>query len=429
MNRALFLVLLLAAGLRAQETESFNVHGQSTVVIQGHGAFPSPYAGENSFQDRKEVRTSFTGTLFLGWRPWRGGELYLDAEAAGGQGVSKVLGLAGAPNGETYRVGATEMKVAVARAYLRQTWELGGTIQRVESDQNQLAGPQATRRVSIWAGRFAVLDLFDQNAYAHDPRTQFLNWTLMGSGAWDYPADTRGYTWGLALEGVWEAWALRLGSFLEPKEANMLDFDHQASRAHGDVLELSHDHALGGLGGRLHGLVYANHARMGHYREALTAAPGAPDVVATRAPGRTKSGWALTLEQALGPDLGAFARASRNDGRTETWAFTEVDASQSAGLQLAGRAWGRPLDKVGLAYVQNALSPDHADYLRAGGRGFLLGDGRLNEGAERIVEATYALQLGPAFSLTFDAQRVWNPGYNRDRGPVALFALRLHAGF
>ena len=422
-----FLPLALAGlslALPAQEAETFSVHGQSTVVVQGHGAFESPYAGANSFQSRKETRTSFTGTLFLGWRAWSGGELYADAEAAGGQGVSHVLGLAGAPNGETYRVGDPELKVALARLYLRQTWDLGGTAQKVEPDANQLGGSQSSRRLSLWAGRFAVLDLFDPNAYAHDPRTQFLNWALMGAAAYDYPADTRGYTWGLAAELVLDEWTLRAGSFLEPREANMIAFDHQVSRAHGEVAEVQHDHGSG----KIHLLLFSNRARMGSYRDAL--AQGAPpDITATRSPGRTKSGWALDLEQALSEDLGAFARLSRNDGRMETWAFTEVDRALSAGLQLAGTSWGRKADRLGLALAVQSLSPDHADYLRAGGNGFLLGDGRLNEGSERILEAYYSAAFGPHLALSLDAQRVWNPGYNRDRGPVDLFAARVHLAF
>ncbi len=429
MRAALLALTGLTLPLCAQEAESFSLHGQSTVVIQGHGAFDSPYAGDNSFQSRKETRTSFTGTLFFGTRLWSGGELYLDAEAAGGQGVSKVLGLAGAPNGETYRVGSTEVKASLARVYLRQTWDLGGSSQKVESDQNQIAGTQSSRRFSLWAGRFAVLDLFDQNAYAHDPRTQFLNWTLMGSGAWDYPADTRGYTWGLAGEWVLDEWALRFGGFLEPKEANMLDFDHQVSRAHGEVVEVEHDHELFGQGGKVRALVYSNHARMGRYREAMERNPADPDVFSTRSPGRTKNGWSVNAEQSITSDLGAFFRYSWNGGITETWAFTEVDRSLQMGLQYSGTAWGRKDDKVGLGYVANGLSKDHADYLRAGGSGFLLGDGRLNEGSERILEAYYACSLGQHLTVSLDAQRIQNLGYNRDRGPVHLFAMRVHLAF
>ncbi len=440
MKRCFFALACLCAPLASQETplpiqknaatqseETWNLHGQATVVVQGHGAFDSPYSGRNSFQSRKETRTSFTSTLFMGWRPWKGGELYVNSELSAGTGVSQVLGLAGAPNGEIYRVDSPKLKLSLARFFLRQSWDFGGSSSKVVSDQNQLAGASSSHRVVLTAGRFSTLDVFDANAYAHDPRTQFLNWALMGSAAWDYPADTRGYTWGFALECYWDQWAARFGSFMEPKEANQLEFDHQVSRAHGEVLELEHDHQIGGQVGKVRILAFANHARMGNYRQALAFSP--PEIVATRAPGRTKYGWAINTEQALMADLGTFARFSWNDGATETWAFTEIDRSLSMGLQLTGTAWGRKADQVSIAFVANNLSQSHADYLRAGGSGFLLGDGRLAESSERILEAYYSVQAGTHLTLSLDAQRVWSPAYNRDRGPLNVFAMRLHASF
>ena len=364
-----------------------------------------------------------------GWRLWPGAELYLDGEGAAGKGVSSVLGLAGAPNGETYRVGNPEFRASMARAWVRQTFELGGDKQKVEADAHQLGGSRDSRRVVLHAGKFSVMDVFDANAYAHDPRSQFLNWTLMGQGAWDYPADTRGYTWGFAAEFYWDAWAFRYGRFAEPVEANQLEMDHGFARAHGDVVELEHDHAIGGRPGAVRLMAYRNTTRMGDYRLSLAAVPTAPDITATRAYGRIKQGWGLNLEQALTDDLGAFARWSWDDGHTESWAFTEVDRSASMGLSLRGSGWHRPQDRIGLAFVQNGLSADHRDYLAAGGLGFLLGDGRLNYQPERICEAYYALALGRFFTASLDAQRIWNPGYNQDRGPVNLWALRLHAQF
>ena len=427
---ALFLPLLaLGFAARAQEAETWSLHGQATTVTQGHGAFPSPYAGANSLESRKEIRTSFTTTLFLGRRLWAGGELYVDPEAAAGQGISQVEGLAGAPNGETYRVGSPDLKASLARIFLRQTWGLGGGTETVAPDANQLGGTRRTRRLVLTLGRFSAGDVFDQNAYSHDPRSQFLNWALMDTATWDYPADTRGYTWGAALEAYWDAWALRAGSFLEPKEANGLLFDHHVARAHGDVVEVEHAHAWAGLAGRIRLMGYANHARMGDYRESLALSPAAPDVTATRREGRLKYGWGLSAEQALTADLGAFLRAGWNDGRTETWAYTEVDRTVAAGLSLAGPSWGRPADRLGLAALVNALSPDHRAYLAAGGYGFIVGDGRLNPGQERIVEAYYALAAAPGLTVSLDAQRVENPAYNRDRGPVSIFALRVHGQF
>lgn len=422
-------LLSLSPAARAQDAESWSLHGQATTVTQGHGAFPSPYAGPDSLESRKEIRTSFTTTLFLGRRLWEGGELYVDPEAAAGQGDSHVLGLAGAPNGEIYRVDSSALKVSLARVFLRQTWNLGGGAEAVAPDQNQLGGTRRTRRVVLTLGRFSAGDVFDQNAYAHDPRSQFLNWALMDTATWDYPADTHGYTWGAAVEVYWEAWALRAGSFLEPKEANGLLFDHHVARAHGDVVEVEHAHELGGLAGRIRLMGYANHARMGDYRESLEASPSAPDITLTRREGRLKYGWGLSAEQALTADLGTFLRAGWNDGRTETWAFTEVDRTGAAGISLAGTAWERPGDRLGVAALVNALSPEHRAYLAAGGLGFILGDGRLDAGQERILEAYYALAAAPGLTVSLDAQRVENPAYNRDRGPVSIFALRVHGQF
>lgn len=425
----LLLLFCLISGLAAQEAPTWQLHGQGTTVTQLHGTFRSPYQGANSLLDQRETATSFTTTLMAGLRLWQGGEFYLDGEGAAGKGVSSVLGMAGAPNGETYRVGDPAFHASVVRAFLRQTWDLGGDTQKVEDDAHQLGGTRASRRIVVHLGKLSVMDLFDNNSYAHDPRTQFLNWALMGHGAWDYPADTRGYTWGLATEVYWDAWAARYGRFAEPLEANQMEMDHGFARAHGDALEVEHDHALGALPGAIRVMVYRNTARMGDYREALALSPVNPDITATRAYGRTKHGWGVNAEQALTQDLGAFARWSWDDGKTETWAFTEVDRSCTAGLSLKGTAWGRTQDRLGLAYVQNGLSRDHIEYLAAGGLGFLIGDGRLNEAPERILEVTYALASGRFFFVSLDAQRGWNPAYNADRGPVSLFALRCHGQF
>lgn len=435
LYRNLSLTALLAAcpavlWCQAPEpNEAWNLHGQATVVTQTINDFSSPYQGTHSLRSGPERATSFTTTLMAGWAPWQGTEFYLDLEGAAGKGVSSVLGLAGAPNGETYRVGSTDFRATVARALVRQTIGLGGDSQKAEDDAHQLAGPRDSRRLVLHLGKFSVMDVFDANTYAHDPRSQFLNWTLMGHGAWDYPADTRGYTWGLAAELYWDAWALRYGRFAEPLEANQLDMDHGLARAHGDVLELEHDHVIGDLPGALRMMVFRNTTRMGDYRQSLAEAPSAPDVTATRAYGRVKQGWGLNLEQSLTADLGAFARWGWSDGHTETWAFTEVDRSISAGWTLKGSSWRRPQDRLALAFVQNGLSPDHEDYLAAGGLGFLLGDGRLSYAPERIFEAYYAFAFGRFLTTTLDVQRIANPGYNRDRGPVNLLALRLHAQF
>ncbi len=427
--KLLFVVCCCLSLLSAQEDSAWQLHGQATTVTQTHGGFRSPYEGANSLLDKQETATSFTGTLTAGFRLWKGTEFYLDGEGAAGKGVSSVLGMAGAPNGETYRVGNPEFRASIVRVFLRQTWDLGGEVQKVEDDAHQLSGNRSSRRIVVHFGKLSVMDLFDNNSYSHDPRSQFLNWTLMGLGAWDYPADTRGYTWGYAAEFYWDAWAARYGRFAEPLEANQMDMDHGFARAHGDALEIEHNHSLGDLPGAVRVMAYSNTARMGDYREALALSPAAPDITATRAYGRVKRGWGINTEQALTQDLGAFARWSWDDGKTETWAFTEVDRSITAGLSLRGRAWGRTKDRLGIAYIQNGLSPDHLDYLAAGGLGFIIGDGRMNYAPERLVETYYAFAIGNYFTASLDIQRCWNPAYNADRGPVSLFALRCHVQF
>jgi len=407
----------------------WSLHGQLTYQLQGHGSFDSPYEGPNSFQDRKEARASFTSTLFLGRRLWTGGEAYANLELLAGQGLSRVLGLAAPPNGETYRVDSTSLKANLARLFVRQTFAPGGEGEAQDDEANQLLGRRSARRIVVTVGKFSVTDLFDGNAYAHDPRTQFNNWSLWANAAWDYPADTRGYTWGAALELYRDAWAVRLGSFMEPLEANGLEFDHDVSRAHGDVLEVEHRHALSGRPGAVRILAFWNHARMGVYREALDLAPAATDIVATRAPGRSKYGFGLNLEQEISSNVGLFLRAGWNDGKTESWAFMEVERTLSLGTTVRGDLWKRPGDAFGAAVAMNGINRDHRDYLAAGGLGFMLGDGALHYAAEDVLDAFYRASLASFLAVTLEVERYWNPGFNRDRGPVSIYGLRLHADF
>ena len=434
-------ILLAGAAVRGQTAASgpppageegsadWSFHGQLTYQLQGHGEFTAPYSGPNSLQDRTETRGSFTATLFLGRSLWKGGELYANPELIAGSGVSRVLGLAGPPNGETYRVDSTRLKLSLARLFVRQTFGLGGESRPVESDENQIAGRRPSRRVVVTAGKFSGTDVFDANTDSHDPRTQFNNWTLWANAAWDYPADTRGYTWGVAVEAYRDAWAARVGAFLEPKEANGLELDHDIRKAHGEALELEHDHTIGGRPGAVRLLAFLNQARMGSYREALALNPQAPDVAATRRPGRRKYGYGLNLEQALTSEIGVFLRAGWNDGRTESWAFTEVERTLAGGVSAGGSAWGRPKDRLGLAFSANGVNRDHRDYLAAGGLGFMLGDGRLRYAAERVLDGYYAFAPAPWATVSVEAQRYNNLAFNRDRGPVTVYGGRLHLEF
>jgi high affinity Mn2+ porin len=420
--------LLLVCALRAsaQTAEDWSLHAQLTYQLQGHGGFDAPYAGANSFQDRKETRGSYTTTFYVGRRLWTGGEIYGNAELVAGQGLSRVLGLAGPPNGETYRVDSTALKLSLARLFFRQTFALGGETERVESDQNQLAGSRAKDRLVVTLGKLSGTDVFDGNTFAHDPRTQFNNWSLWANAAWDYPADTRGYTWGLAVEWYHADWAARVGSFLEPQEANGIFLDHDVRHAHGDVLELEHDHTFGKRAGAVRILAFWNHARMGVYRDAVAESPEAPDVTSTRAKGRSKYGFGLNVEQAVTEDAGVFLRAGWNDGKNEAWAFTEVERTLAFGASTGGRLWKRPADRLGVAFALNGIGGDHRAYLAAGGYGFMLGDGRLDYRAERVLDAYYSFAPVSFGAVSFEVQRFWNPAFNADRGPITVYGLRLH---
>lgn len=430
---ALALALLPACG-RADtaETEDWNANFQATYVWQDKRAFSAAYSGPNSLSPDKEKSYSFTATAMLGWRPWVGGELYFNPEAAQGSPLSNLTGLGGFTNGEMARSSGPTLKFYRARLFLRQTWGLGGEQEAVESGPNQLAGMQDKRRWVLTAGNLSVTDLFDGNAYSHDPRTQFLNWSLITHGAFDFAADARGYSWGAAGEWYHDDWVLRAGRFIQPNQPNQQPLDLRIFQHYGDQIELEHAHSLGGQPGKLRLLAFRNRARMSRYQDALDLAArtgGVPSIDAVRNGVQVKRGFGLNLEQALSRDVGLFARASWADGKTEIYAFTEIDRSLSGGLLVQGGSWGRAQDSLGLALARNGLSRVHRSYLAAGGMGFFIGDGRLNYRAEQVYEAFYNLQLAKAAWLTLDWQHIRNPAYNADRGPVNVVSARLHTEF
>jgi len=424
-------IIVATVPLPAQDSvETASSHFQLTVIQQAHAPFRAPYSGRNSLQPTAENVLSITSTLFLGTRLWKGGEIYFDPELAGGGGVSGTEGVAGFPNGEVYRVDNPAPKVFIARLFFRHTVALGEGTEYAASGQNRVAGDVPVPRLTITAGKFSLTDIFDDNRYSHDARTQFLNWALWSGAAWDYAADTRGYDWGVAAELHRPDVDVRCAAVMVPTYANGPYFDHNIGRAYSLNAEVVPRYTIGAMEGRVHVIGFLNHAFMGSYRQALAlAAAGgtAPDIDATNAYS-SKYGFVLSLEQSLGGDLGLFSRLSWNDGRTETWTFTEIDRSFQAGVSLGGAAWGRSADNAGIAWVVNALSDDHRDYLAAGGYGFIIGDGALRYGPEHIVEDFYAVQVLPWFTVTLDDQLIVNPAYNRDRGPlVHLVALRGHA--
>ena len=370
--------------------------------------------------------------MALGYRPWSGAEIYLNPEVAQGVPLSALAGLGGFTNGEITRSSGTRPKLYRARLFLRKTWGFGGGEEAVESDLNQLAGKVDKRRLTMTIGNLSVTDLFDGNAYSHDPRVEFLNWSIMTHGAYDFAADARGYSQGAAIEYFFDEWALRFGRFALPKEPNQQALDLRLFKHFGDQVEIGHSHAIDGQPGKVRLLLFRNVATMSRYQDALNFATQFnvnPDINQVRFSEQVKRGIGINIEQAVSPEVGLFVRAMRADGKTETYAFTEIDRSVSGGTLIKGTRWGRELDTVGVAFSRNELSSEHRQYVAAGGLGFFIGDGRINYRAESIVEGFYKFGIDRNFWITFDGQFIRNPAYNADRGPAKVGSIRMHAEF
>jgi high affinity Mn2+ porin len=427
-------------GRDSSVTKRWSVHFQETTIGQYHPDFHALYSGQNSQPASGEpMRVSVTSTLFLGVRLWKGGELYFNPELSGGRGVGGTVGVAGFPNGETYRIGDPEPVVAPARIFYRQIISLNDpllyrvkknheSVSELNNDgQNQIREYIPTRRLVITVGKFSITDIFDNNSYSHDARTQFLNWSLMSAGAWDYPADTKGYTWGGVGEIIFPGWSAKAGFTMMPTFANGPVFDKNIGKANAVSLEFDRNYKCFDKPGVIRIIGYYNHAKMGNYNLATYDTTFHLDITETRAYGRSKLGFVINAEQEINDHAGVFARLSYNDGKNETWTFTEIDRSISAGVLVQGVTWKRLQDKLGIAVVFNGISDDHKNYLAAGGYGFIIGDGRLNYGYESILEAFYDFRWKEWLFISPDYQFVLNPAYNKDRGPVHLFALRVHA--
>jgi high affinity Mn2+ porin len=420
----------LGADARPAATEAWAVHGQVTNVTQWHPTFRSPYSGANSLvaDGRSEETTDLT--LYAGLRPWHGAELWINPEIDQGFGLSNTVGVAGYPSGEAYKVGADRPYVRLPRLFLRQTISLDGEPVAVEAAANQLASVRGADNVVLTVGKFSVVDIFDTNTYAHDPRTDFLNWSVIDSGPFDYAADPWGFTHGAAAEVSQGAWSWRGGVFqLSPVPNGKITAVGFTQTMW--VFEGERRLSWQGHPGKLKLLTFVNRGRMARYADAVQRAEGSGDVpdvslVRRRA---SRAGVTLNVEQEVAGELGAFARAGINDGRKEAYEFTEINRSLSAGLVLKGGRWGRADDTLGLAGAVNGLSQAARAYFGAGGIGILIGDGRLNYGAEQIVEATYSFRWDARLALSADYQRINHPAYNRDRGPVSIYSIRAHAEF
>jgi len=407
----------------------FTIHAQTTVINQFKPAFSAKYTGPNSLTTQQEDRTSITSTLFLGVKLWKGASVFFDPELAGGYGLSQTVGIAAAPNGETYRTGNPAPEVYIARLFYRQIFALTTEKDYQESDFNHLGEYLPNKYLALTIGKIGITDYFDDNNYSHDPRTQFMCWALMDNGAWDYPANVRGYTPSIVLEFVSPRNELRYGFSLVALVANGSDMNWHILEANSNTLEYTYRYKLNKRKGAIRLLGFFTTANMGNYNESLLLDPQNPVIENTRENGHTKYGFGINAEQEINDFTGCFLRAGWNDGNNETWAFTEIDRTLSAGITMTGEKWSRNNDNIGLAYVVSGLSKPHRDYLQAGGDGFLLGDGNLNYGFEHLTELYYSAELVKNhIYLSLAYQLLINPGYNIDRqGPVNIFSVRLHA--
>jgi hypothetical protein len=408
--------------------------GQVNVIVQTHPGFRAPYSGDNSLHPLSETTTSSVVTLFTGFRVTSHTEVLFDIESAGGRGLSDALGLAGFTDLDVVRNPALGAAPYLARLMLHHTIPLGAKHTGVEPNALALAATAPVRRIEVRVGKLGTADFFDVNAIGSDSHLQFMNWTVDNNGAYDYAADTRGYTWGAVIEYHDAAWALRFGEMLMPTVANGIVLDWNIAQARGENLEVEvHPALVPKRRGTIRLLAFLNHANMGDYREAVerfqTGLDAEPTIENTRQQGRTKHGVGLNVEQPVTSSLRIFARAGWNEGRHESFAYTEVDSTAAFGADYSGEGWHRPHDKAGGAFVSNGISDDHQDYLRLGGKGFLLGDGGLTYGRESIVESYYTAHVWRGVSAGVDVQHIVNPGYNQDRGPVTVFSGRLHVEF
>jgi high affinity Mn2+ porin len=410
------------------ESDRWEIHGQTTYLPQGYPGFRAAYSGPNSLTPAPQTQATWSSSLFLNVRLWEGGELYYNPELLQGFGLNDTVGAAGFPNGEAQKSNFPYPHYNTSRLFLRQTFGFGGEQEELASAPGQLGGKVDVSRLTVQAGKFAVIDIFDGNAYAKDTRKDFMNWSMWAPGAFDYSADRVGLTYGATAEFNQKQWALRAGYFLIDGTSNSNNFDMRVFQRGNYVLELETRYSLFSQPGKLRTIAWLNSAYSGSYRETLNNPALNLDIAQTRE-GRIKYGYVFNLEQALTDDIGLFGRWSWNDGKTEIMAFTDIDASLATGLSIKGNRWGRPDDVIGIGGAINALSKDHRDFIAAGGLGVLIGDGALNYRRERVFETYYAYALNKQITLTADYQLITNPAYNADRGPVSVFSGRFHGEF
>jgi high affinity Mn2+ porin len=438
MYRFIITLSLLAAGHNAysqsdtlrKPASRFNLHFQTTYIYQYSARFHSPYEGAHSLSADEERQNSLTMTLYGGARLWKGAEVYVNPEIAGGSGLSGALGMGGSSNGETFRVGDPSPTLYLGRAFFIQTIGIRGSdVDTIGDGANALAAYTPKNHLRLIIGKYSLGDLFDQNNVSNSPRTQFINWSLMNTGAWDYAANVRGYTLAAAAELSLNNWRYKMAAAALPIEANGDRMETQYDKSLALNASVEHTYRWHGREGNMRLLGFHNRTHMGNYAQAThgSTPQDTPDITATRDYGRTKTGFAFNADQELNDNLSAFTRIGWNDGKNETWCFTEIDRTFALGAQLKGNKWKRGDDVLGLAFVVNGLSKEHRDYLTAGGNGFILGDGGLNYAPEAIGEIYYSAMLRKeGLWISADYQLCVNPGYNKDRGPASIASIRVH---
>ena len=426
-----FAAPLVTKAKAATDPDLVNFHGQATFTWQGYPAFRSPYEGAQSLPGGGQGRETADATLYVGVRLWQGAEFWINPEIDQGFGIAQTLGVAGYTSGEAYKLGTDNPYTRVQRYFVRQTIDLGGETRKVDAGLNQFAERQTANRLVLTVGKFSVADIFDNNKYAHDPRNDFMNWSVVDTGTFDYAADPWGYTYGAAAEWFQGNWTLRGGLFDLSIVPNNIQLDPTFQEFQW-VGEIERRYDLWGHRGKIAVTGFLSRARMGSFENAIalaTVTGGSADIAAVRQY-QGRGGVSMNIEQEITSDLGAFIRAGWADGNVEPYEFTDIDRTVAGGVSLSGKQWGRPDDTVGVAGVVNGIASVHQAFFNAGGLGILIGDGQLpNPGLEQIIEAYYSYALTASTRLSADYQFIVNPAYNTQRGPANVFAGRLHAQF
>ena len=416
-----------------------NLHGQTTYINQRYNNFTSSYSGQNSLDSLKSMSYTWSGTLFFGARIAPNTDIYFNPEVVSGVPFSDLAGLGGFTNGEATKANGAQAKFYSARAFVRQTINQEGDKVVLENEANQITQTVSSNRVVLTGGQFSTLDIFDDSRYAKDPRIQFMNWGNMTYLAYDYAADARGYSWGLAGEWYLDNWVMRASRMLAPKSPNGRDLNWQIFNAYGDQVEVERQHNIAELPGKVSVLAYRNNMILARFQDATNYviqnnAQGTQAINNVRSSNQIKTGIGINAEQALTKDLGIYGRAFTSDGHTETMSFTEADNSLSVGLGMNGTQWKRPDDTIGISMMQNGLSSYRRGYLQAGGVSYFIGDyaspsQTISYSPERIGEVYYNATVIKNVLAGLNFQHIINPAYNSARGPVNILSFRIHAEF